>query len=74
MLKRIIFKIIELFFTRDEKVWLVRNVSALCDYDLNTNIEEPKEATNEEKKLKDMGKFSTPIKEIKISISMDSED
>ena len=74
MLKRIIFKIIELFFTRDEKVWLVRNVSALCDYDLNSNIEEPKEVTNEEKKLKDMGKFSTPIKEIKISISMDSED
>lgn len=74
MLKRIIFKIIELFFTRDEKVWLVRNVSALCDYDLNTNIEEPEEVTNEEKKLKDMGRFSTPIKEIKISISMDSED
>ena len=74
MLKRIVFKIIELFFTRDEKVWLVRNVSVLCDYDLNTNIEEPEEVTNEEKKLKDMGKFSTPIKEIKISISMDSED
>ena len=74
MLKRIIFKIIELFFTRDEKIWLVRNVSALCDYDPNTNIEEPEEVTNEEKKLKDMGKFSTPIKEIKISISMDSED
>lgn len=74
MLKRIVFKIIELFFTRDEKVWLVRNVSSLCDYDLNTNIEEPEEVTNEEKKLKDMGKFSTPIKEIKISISMDSED
>lgn len=74
MLKRIIFKIIELFFTRDEKVWLVRNVSALCNYDLNANIEEPEEVTNEEKKLKDMGKFSTPIKEIKISISMDSED
>lgn len=49
-------------------------MSALCDYDLNTNIEEPEEVTNEEKKLKDMGKFSTPIKEIKISISMDSED
>lgn len=46
----------------------------MCNYDLNTNIEEPEEVTNEEKKLKDMGKFSTPIKEIKISISMDSED
>lgn len=74
MLKRIVFKVIELFFTREEKIWLVRNVSALCNYDLNTNIEEHDEVTNEEKILKDMGKFSTPIKEIKISISMDSED